>query len=721
MSSVDEKAGAVQDSDYQSDSMSAKSPFLYETSSESSDSDDDGDESKDTKPKTQFNEVKVGVWTVYYAIGGAWASQLPGFNPMRRTQAAIKGLPIVWNFLLENFALGPSLFIIYFAATILSGLLASIKLYNSMKILELIENAGKDRTINRQKFERVVTRYLLAFAVDWAVKKINARSEPVLKQRIVLHFKTRLLAAQSRLDYTTFEKSTVRSKFDRAHGYSSSAWPIVEHVSGSISMVVKLISQASVMTRVVQSRQDLWLFFGICMARSLSSEFVWHFGSTPFYTRITDSRWLRMESLFEMGTSSEYKQEMLGDNLAEYINTEHKKKIDELGDTRGDDPELQWSDQGFNLSEFYDIIDLVPMVVSAWGAIHGSGSSSLSSLMLMQQATRSFRSTFSRIWYKGNDLVKVISNIVSLSEALESKSGMSDGEVIYPEEKYINQKGMSIEFKYVSFSYPRSSREILKNVSFRIAPGQLCVIVGENGCGKSTTISSISRLYDCTSGEILIDGRPLQDFKMSSVRDATCIMYQNYSHYPLLIGENILLGRPDSKSPQEDMEEAAKKAGSYNFIQKLPDKFDTDLADNSTGYTMEKFEDGQEDPFESLADSHINRVELSGGEWRRLALAKAYMRYSDRVKLLCYDEPSASLDPKAEFRTFERIRSLQGQKTMIFITHRFGHLTKHANLILYMQDGAIIEQGTHKELMALDGEYAKMYNVQSQAFLPVDV
>ncbi|KAG8712727.1 hypothetical protein FRC09_019535, partial [Ceratobasidium sp. 395] len=194
MSSVDEKAGAAQDSDYQSDSVSAKSPFLYETSSESSDSDDDGDESKDTKPKTQFNEVKVGVWTVYYAIGGAWASQLPGFNPMRRTQAAIKGLPIVWNFLLENFALGPSLFIIYFVATILSGLLASIKLYNSMKILELIENAGKDRTISRQKFERVVTRYLLAFAVDWAVKKINARSEPVLKQRIVLHFKTRLLA-----------------------------------------------------------------------------------------------------------------------------------------------------------------------------------------------------------------------------------------------------------------------------------------------------------------------------------------------------------------------------------------------------------------------------------------------------------------------------------------------------------------------------------------------
>ncbi|KAG8727930.1 hypothetical protein FRC12_022140 [Ceratobasidium sp. 428] len=319
MSDVDEKAGTAQDSGYQSDSVPAKSPFLYETSSESSDSDDD--EPKDTKPKPRFQEVKVGVWTVYYAIGSVWASQLPRFDPVRRTQAAIKGLPIVRNFVLENFALGPSLFIIYFVATVLSSLLASTKLYNNMKILELIENPGKDHTLNRRIFERVVTRYLLAFVADWAVKKINARSEPVLRQRITLHFKTRLLAAQSRLDYTTFEDPTVQAKFNRAEGYSSSAWSIVESISGSISMAVELISQASVMTQVVNSRQDSWLFFAICTTRSLFSEFAWRFESTAFYTRITDSRWLRMESLFNMGTSGEYKQETLGDNLDEYINT----------------------------------------------------------------------------------------------------------------------------------------------------------------------------------------------------------------------------------------------------------------------------------------------------------------------------------------------------------------------------------------------------------------
>ncbi|KAG9105349.1 hypothetical protein FRC07_009358 [Ceratobasidium sp. 392] len=714
MSDINEKTGTAPDSGYQSDSVSTKSPLLYESeSSESSDTEDDEPKVK----KTQYKEVEVGVWTVYFPVVNAWAKRLPRLAFIRRIQGVIKGLPIVWNFLLENLALGPAMFITHFVATILTSLIASTKLYNNMKILELVEAPGNDHALNRKKFEYAVTRYFVAFAAEWAVKKINSRNEPILKQRITLHFKTRLLAAQSRLDYATSEDSTIRAKFDRASGYSASAWAIIENVSNFVSMAVELISQTSVMIQVMRSRQDSWLFFIVCMARSLFMELAWRIEGTTFYTRVTDLRWLRMESLFEMGTSSEYKQDMLGDNLQEYINAEYKKKVDELGDTRGDNPESQWYSRNlFSLSELDGAVDSIPMIMFAWSAIHGSKNFGLSSLMLIQQATSSLQSTLTSIWYRGSDLMMVIANIVSLSEALSSKPGMPDGEVLYPEEKNVDQKGMSIEFRSVGFSYPGSSRQILKNMSFRIAPGQLCVIVGENGCGKSTTISLISRLYDCTSGEILVDDRPLHDFKMSSVRDATCVMYQNYTHYPLSIGENILLGRPDSKTPQEDMEVAAKKAGAHKFIQKLPDKFDTDLAYNYTGYSSGWY-DEEENPFRSLIDSQF-KTKLSGGEWRRLALAKTYMRYSDRVKLLCYDEPSASLDPKAEFRTFERIRSLQGQKTMIFITHRFGHLTKHANLILYMQDGAIIEQGTHKELMALDGEYAKMYNVQSQAFLP---
>ncbi|KAG9091906.1 hypothetical protein FS749_016147, partial [Ceratobasidium sp. UAMH 11750] len=180
MSDTDEKSGATKGSGYQSDSASAKPPLSDETTcSESSDTEDD--KPKDTK--TQYYEIKLGVWTVYYAIGNAWANQLPSLNPIPRMQAAVRGLPIVWNFLLENLALGPAMFITYFLMTTLSSLISSTKLYNSMIILELIENPGKDHALNLRRFKYVLTRYLLAFVADWAVKKISSRNEPILKQR----------------------------------------------------------------------------------------------------------------------------------------------------------------------------------------------------------------------------------------------------------------------------------------------------------------------------------------------------------------------------------------------------------------------------------------------------------------------------------------------------------------------------------------------------------
>ncbi|CEL55404.1 ABC transporter B family member 25, mitochondrial OS=Arabidopsis thaliana GN=ABCB25 PE=1 SV=1 [Rhizoctonia solani AG-1 IB] len=135
-----------------------------------------------------------------------------------------------------------------------------------------------------------------------------------------------------------------------------------------------------------------------------------------------------------------------------------------------------------------------------------------------------------------------------------------------------------------------------------------------------------------------------------------------------------------------------------------------------TGFTSWGGGSNHADQYQPISDLE-KPTKLSGGEWQRLALSRNFMRNSSSTRLLCYDEPSASLDPKAEYEIFERLRSLRGEKTMVFVTHRFGHLTKHADLIIYVKDGAVVEQGTHKTLLALGGEYAKMYNIQSQAFL----
>ncbi|CCO29670.1 UPF0644 protein [Rhizoctonia solani AG-1 IB] len=192
-------------------------------------------------------------------------------------------------------------------------------------------------------------------------------------------------------------------------------------------------------------------------------------------------------------------------------------------------------------------------------------------------------------------------------------------------------------------------------------------------------------------------------------------MYQDYQYFPLTVKENILMGRPDSTDPETEIEDATKLGGAYDFIQKLSLGFDTDLGMASSGYASMSCGEHEKELFKSIEETEKS-VQLSGGQWQRLAISRTFMRNSQRTRLLCYDEPSASLDPKAEAETFERLRNLRGDKTIIFVTHRFGHLTKHADLILYVKEGSVIEQGTHKSLLAQGGEYAKMYELQSRAF-----
>ncbi|QRW17937.1 ABC transporter [Rhizoctonia solani] len=381
-------------------------------------------------------------------------------------------------------------------------------------------------------------------------------------------------------------------------------------------------------------------------------------------------------------------------------------------------PYEQQSDRSWlTYNDFDGIFDALPLLAFAWINIRTGGKSDLSSLVLIQQATSSLQQTLFGMIYGGNNIANLFKNVMSLYDVLELKPTMVDGEIHYPEEGHKSQKGMAIEFKSVTFKYPMTDKVILKDMSFSISSGQLCVIVGENGCGKSTTINLITRMYDSTSGEVLVDGRPLKEFKLSTYRETTSVMYQDYQHLPLTIHENILLGRPDCPNSKEGVEEAARLGGAFDFVQKLPLKFETNLEPQQTGYvnTWEDDDEEEKNIFQKFIDSQ-KATKLSGGEWQRLALSKSFMKNSEKVRLLCYDEPSASLDPKAEYETFERLRQLRGGKTMIFVTHRFGHLTKHADLILYVKEGSIVEKGTHKQLLELDGEYAKVYRIQSQAF-----
>ncbi|KAG8763603.1 hypothetical protein FRC11_000862 [Ceratobasidium sp. 423] len=673
---------------------------------------------KKPKREYQFREAQLGIWTLYYPITNSWRECLPALESLWVLYDMIKSLPIVWQFISETLSLGPMFFAAYFVSSTLVGFLPALQLYNSSNTLAFIENAVSEKHADHEQFQRITTSFLVLFICGFFFRKIEAYSRPILQQRVSLHFKQRLLEVQSRFDLATSDSPDVRSKTARASGWFASAWSILEGLASLMAVGAEVSGQVSVLSRVIGSRQDAKLFALLCVARPLAGILFSRSRNHRYYAMVTDARWLRMDALFDLGTKTSYKKEVIADNLEGFINSQYNKDRKSLGDTPEQEPYEQQSDRALiTYSDFDTIFEALPLLAFAWNSLKTGGASDLSSLVLMQQATSSLQQTLLGIIYNGENIANLFKNVMSLYEVLELKPTMADGHISYPEEEFKNQKGMAIEFKSVNFQYPMTDKAVLRDMSFSIGPGQLCVIVGENGCGKSTTINLITRMYDSTSGEVFVDGRPLKDFKLSSYRTTTSVMYQDYQHLPLTIHENIFLGQPDCENPKEAVEEAARLGGAFDFVQKLPLKFETNLEPQQTGYSnrWEPEEEGGTRTFQKFIDAQKN-TQLSGGEWQRLALSKSFMKNTGKVRLLCYDEPSASLDPKAEYEMFERLRELRGGKTMIFVTHRFGHLTRHADLILYVKEGSIIEKGTHKQLLDLDGEYARMYKIQSQAF-----
>ncbi len=244
-----------------------------------------------------------------------------------------------------------------------------------------------------------------------------------------------------------------------------------------------------------------------------------------------------------------------------------------------------------------------------------------------------------------------------------------------------------IEFRNVSFHYP-GGKDVLKNLSFVINPGESVALVGVNGAGKSTLIKLICRFYDVTEGEILINGVNIKELKLSNWYQHMGTLFQDFVHYYLTVRDNIMLGNP-TKQDQKQIEEAAKKAGAYEFIQKLPKKFDQILG--------REYEDGEE---------------LSVGQWQKLAIARAFYQSSP---LLILDEPTSAIDAEAEYEIFNNLEKEYKNKMLILVSHRFSTV-RNANKIFVIEDGKIVESGTHEQLLKKDGKYAHMFHTQAKGY-----
>ena len=264
-------------------------------------------------------------------------------------------------------------------------------------------------------------------------------------------------------------------------------------------------------------------------------------------------------------------------------------------------------------------------------------------------------------------------NIVSSAQAL-------------PFPKVIRQ---GFVFENVGFKYQHSERWANRHLSFTLHPGEKLALVGENGAGKTTLVKLLARLYDPAEGRILLDGHDLREYDLRELRENIGVIFQDFVRFKMTAGINIAIGRISEQANQPRIEQSAHQSLADSVVAKLP-----------AGYNQ------------MLGKSFGKGVELSGGEWQKIALGRAYMR---DAQVLILDEPTAALDARAEYEVFQRFAELTAGKSAVLISHRFSTV-RMADRILVLENGQLIESGSHEELLSVNGRYAELFRLQARGY-----
>ena len=580
------------------------------------------------------------------------------------------------------------LFALLFVAVI-TGLMPVLGSIISQRILNEMQIIITDRAIGNLigDFRTSNILFLLIFLfvyriLNRVVGSLESAVTLIAGEKVVSYVKIRIMEKSEEVDLASYDMPEFYEKLENAN--REAGMRPVQILSATFRMVSTLIGLISYVVIISAAFPLAALCIALVSIPSAAVSFIFrqkHFK----YMRHRSKERRQMNYYSEIMVNKDVVKEIRMFDLGSFFVNKYKQVFEGYytGIRRLVAHESFWSVATAVLSS---VVSCIFYVIIAMGVFNGDfmiGDYSLYTGALSSIAT-SVASVIaiSATIYEGTLFIdnlivfmKADSSITAPKTALELKRGIPH----------------TIEFKNVCFSYPGTEREVLKNVSFVLSPGETTVLVGLNGAGKTTLIKLLTRLYDPTSGEILLDGANIKEYDPGELYSMFGIIFQDFGKYACTVAENVMFGEIDAKRDDEKISHAVKAANADDFIERLPDKYETPL--------MRIFE--------------REGTELSIGQWQKLAIARAFYSDSD---VLILDEPTASLDAIAEQEIYSQFEQLRKDKTTIFVSHRLSSATT-ASKIIVLEYGELIEMGTHKELMAKEGRYYELFSTQAKHYI----
>lgn len=590
--------------------------------------------------------------------------------------SALRNVPAVLRFVWES---GRAVVVLGLLARIIAALLPPAIFWVSKLIIDTIFRIiTTHQAIGTRLWWLVGAEFGLAVCVGLVGRLIDYL-DTLLAGKYMNYISVRVMEHASSLDLIAYEDPVFYDRLERARVQAQDRLYMIQAIGRLIQQVITTIT-LSVTIMLFSPWLLLLLIVGVIPAFVGETHFAFlgyakNFRQTPVRRQLD---YLRL-----LGGSKEGAKELKLFGLQEFLTRRFRTLSDQVYDE-----DIALARRKFAAGSLLSMIGTggyyTAYVYAVWRTV--TGVFSFGTLTLLANAIREASSNLQQTFSTLSTIADQALFLTDLIAFFEMKPTIQSKPNALPAPRPIRE---GFEFRNVSFRYPGSSRLVLNGLNFHLRPGERVALIGENGEGKTTIVKLLTRLYDPVEGEILLDGIDLRDYQLEDLYGEIGVIFQDFMRYEMTARENIAVGRIERMNDMDMLQQSAQKSMAVDVLRKLPRGFEQMLG--------RRFDGG---------------VDLSGGEWQKVALARAYLR---DAQVLILDEPTSALDARSEYEVFKRFAELTAGKMALFISHRFSTV-RMADRIVVLENGRIAEEGDHDTLTSLGGRYAEMFELQAASY-----